>query len=247
DRRARRRTLESRVPAGVAPADYGRPAAWRAARWTYPHALSWRVDPLLRARVGVSEGGSRGATFTLRGRSYRYGVHLHNQSWRNERIVELPIVLAEMAARPGARTLELGNVVAHYTRRTHDVVDKAEPSPGVVNEDIVDFRPAQPYDLVVSVSTLEHVGFDEDVRDPQKVLRAVEAIRRLLAPGGLAVVTLPLGYNPELDAHLDAGRLRFDRTGYLKRVSAANAWVETEWAGVRGSAYGRPFTGANGL
>lgn len=235
------------MPAGVAPADYGRPAAWRLARWTYRNVLSWLVDPALRAGVWLVDGSRRGATFTLCGRAYRYGVHLHNRSWRNERIVELPIVQAEIAARPGARTLEVGNVLAHYVRHPHDVVDKYEPFPGVINEDIVDFRPPQPYGLVVSVSTLEHVGFDEEVRDAQKVLRAVEAIRRLLAPGGCAVVTLPLGYNPELDRHLDAARLRFDRIGYLKRVSAANAWVESDWPGVRGSAYGRPFPCANAL
>jgi hypothetical protein len=91
------------------------------------------------------------------------------------------------------------------------------------------------------------VGYDEEVRDPGKVLRAVAAIRGLLAPGGLAVVTIPLGYNADLDAHLDAGRLRFDRTACLKRVSAENAWVEVPWPEIRGAAYGRPFPNANAL
>ncbi len=200
----------------------------------------------MRAAVWLREGRRRGGTFEFAGRSYPYCVHLHNRSWRNERIVEVPIVWAEIAARPGARILEIGNVAAHYQRFRHDTLDKYEPFPGVVNEDIVEFRAVRPYDLVVSVSTLEHVGFDEEVRDPAKSLRVVEAIRRL-APGGLAVITVPLGYNPDLDAHLDSGRLRFDRTGCLKRVSAANAWVEASWGDVRGPPYGRPFPNANAL
>jgi cyclopropane fatty-acyl-phospholipid synthase-like methyltransferase len=185
--------------------------------------------------------------FTLGGRSYPYYVHLHNRTWRNERIVEIPIAWAEIAARRGARILEIGNVVAHYHRYVHDTVDKYEPHAGVINADIVDFCPEKPYDLIVSISTLEHVGLDEDVRDPGKVLVAVDVIRRMLAPGGAAVVTVPLGYNPDLDAHLDAGRLRFDRAAYMKRINFENTWIEATWAAVHGSAYGWPFPSANAL
>lgn len=235
------------MAAGVAPADYRRGAAYRAARWCYSHILSWLVDPLVRRVEWVRHGRSRGASFALAGRTYPYFVHLHNRSWRNERIVEIPVAWAEIAARPGARVLEIGNVVAHYLRFPHDTVDKYEPYPGVINEDIVAFRPAEPYDLVISISTLEHVGFDEEVRDPSKVLRAVDAIRRLMAPGGLAVLTVPLGYNADIDAHLETGRLRFDRTSCLKRVSADNAWIEVPWSEIRSAAYGTPFPNANAL
>jgi hypothetical protein len=38
------------------------------------------------------------------------------------------------------------------------VLDKYEQAPGVINEDVVSFSPPQKYDLIVSVSTLEHVG-----------------------------------------------------------------------------------------
>ncbi len=205
-------TRESRVPAGVAPADYRRAAAYRLARWCYRHLLSWPVDPLVRAAVWLREGRRRGGTFEFAGRSYPYCVHLHNRSWRNERIVEVPIVWAEIAARPGARILEIGNVAAHYQRFRRDTVDKYEPFPGVVNEDIVEFRAVRPYDLVVSISTLEHVGFDEEVRDPGKSLRAVEAIRRLLAPGGLAADhgASPLQPRPRRAPRFGAPALRSD-------------------------------------
>ena len=53
---------------------------------------------------------------------------------------------------------------------------------------------------IVSISTIEHVGWDETPRDPNKIPRALENLTtRCLAPGGEIVVTLPIGYNTYLD------------------------------------------------
>jgi hypothetical protein len=57
------------------------------------------------------------------------------------------------------------------------VADKYEVSPGVINKDIVEFVPPQKYDLIVSISTLEHVGWNEQPREPTKLLRAIEHLR----------------------------------------------------------------------
>ena len=38
----------------------------------------------------------------------------------------------------------------------------------VINEDITYFQPNHKYDLIVSISTFEHIGFDEDPRDTVK-------------------------------------------------------------------------------
>src|SRR2546430_9278756 len=56
-----------------------------------------------------------------------------------------------------------------------------------------------PYDLIVSVSTLEHVGYDEDPREPDKAARAVRNLLGLLAPGGTMLATIPIGHNRDLD------------------------------------------------
>ena len=53
---------------------------------------------------------------------------------------------------------------------------------------------------IVSISTIEHVGWDETPRDPKKIPLALENLTtRCLAPDGEIVVTLPLGYNTYLD------------------------------------------------
>ena len=70
----------------------------------------------------------------------------------------------------------------------------------MINEDIIDFDPGRRYALIVSVSTLEHVGWDEDEpRDPEKVLRAIERLRELLTPSGELLFTVPHGWQTDLD------------------------------------------------
>jgi len=189
----------------------------------------------------------RPGSFTFGGAEYRYFVHPYNETWRNERAVELPIVLRAVDDHRGARVLEIGNVLAHYGRRGHDVVDKYEAAPGVRSVDVVELEAARPYDLVVTISTLEHVGFDEDVRDPDKPRRAVDRMASVLAPGGTLLVTVPLGYNASLDGDLRAGRIAFDQLRYLKRVSADNRWLEVPGSEVEEVEYGSPYKWANGL
>jgi hypothetical protein len=51
----------------------------------------------------------------------------------------------------------------------------------------------------VSISTVEHIGWDERPRQPDKVLGAVDHVCVLLAPRGRFLVTAPLAYNSVLD------------------------------------------------
>ena len=186
-------------------------------------------------------------TFVFQGKSYRYLIHRYNSTWRTERVVEVPIVWDIVQQSRGRRILEVGNVLAHYFPVAHDRVDKYERAPGVINEDIVDYRPARPYDLVVSISTLEHVGWDETPRDPAKVLRALENLARLTAPGGRIVVTLPLAYNPNVDAYLKDGRIAFAQRHCLKRISRDNRWEEVDWREVQDARFDTPFRRINAL
>ena len=216
----------------------------RGAAYVARMTLYWLASPLLAPAIRAVKGRR---TFELGGQRYQYFCHRYNLTWRNERIVEIPVVWQHVQRFAGKRTLEVGNVLSHYFPVTHDVLDKYERAPGVLNEDIVDFRPAAPYDLIVSISTLEHVGWDESPRDPGKVLRALENLRACLAPGGTLLVTIPLGYNQDLDEHLREGRISFPTQWYLKRVSADSQWVEVPWEGVAGARYGHPYWSANAL
>lgn len=186
-------------------------------------------------------------TFWCQGQRYHYLCHRYNSTWKTERAVEIPLLLPYLDQRPGATVLEVGNVLAHYRPINHLVVDKYERAPGVLNEDIVDFWPNRRFDLIISISTLEHVGWDETPREPVKLLRAVAHLRRLLMPGGQLVVTLPVGYNAYLDQLLGADQLPFASRVCLQRISRDNCWREVEWSTIRSARLHHPFRGINGL
>jgi hypothetical protein len=211
------------------------------ARWLAP------IKPVFHAALRAYLARARPA-FVLGDRSYDYFWHDHNMTWRNERCVEVALARAFLAQFAGTRVLEIGNVLSHYIAVSHDVVDKYERAPGVRNEDVVDFVPERPYDLVVSISTLEHVGWNETPREPGKALRAVAHLReRCLAPGGRMLVTFPVGHNRELDQAFASGRLPFMQSYCMKRVGRFAHWREATGAEVRDAVYGHPYPFANAI
>ena len=185
-------------------------------------------------------------TFLVLGKSYRYFDTV--KTWHGERAVEIPIVMEMVRKYQGKNILEIGNVLSHHVRFEHDILDKYEIAKGILNEDVVDFRPDKRYDLIVSISTLEHVGWDEKPRDNMKILRAIENMKALITPrGGMIIVTLPLGYNSALDKLLKDGIIRFSKQYHLVRTSKGNEWKETSWEDLQVAKYNTPLPFANGL
>ncbi len=122
---------------------------------------------------------------------------------------------------------------------SHPVVDKYEHAPGVLNADVADLDLGGSFDLVLAISTLEHVGLDEDVVDPAKPARAIERLKAHLRPGGLLWITHPVGYNPTLDAQLRSGEIASSRMRALRREKHRNVWREVPVEDVWGTPYDR--------
>lgn len=185
--------------------------------------------------------------FVFQNKKYNYFFHLYNCTCLNERAIEIPIIWQVVKECQGKRILEVGNVLSHYFRCWHDVVDKYERGEAVINQDIVDFRAKEKYDLIVSISTLEHVGLDEDNKDPEKVVRTLQNLKENLKPGGKIIVTMSLGYNPGLDKLLKQGKIKFPKQYFLKRISDKNEWQEATQDEVEGIKYNTGYYSANGL
>lgn len=187
-------------------------------------------------------------SFTFRGRAYKYFHHWYGGTYLIERIVEVPIIWDIVRSHSRERILEVGNCLYNFFPCCHDVVDKYDTTEGVINVDVVDYRPSQPYDLIVSISTLEHVGWDEKPRDPGKALAAIENLATCLAPGGEMVITWPLGYNTGMDRLFKDGKIRFTETYYMKRITHySNRWKQADWSEVCEAKYGSPFRSGNAL
>jgi SAM-dependent methyltransferase len=218
--------------------------AWRERGWFYVARLGvlWATFPAWRLAFHLSP-----RWFEFRSQRYRHFLHRYNATWSNERAVEIPIVWKCVQAARGRSILEVGNVLSHYFAIEHPVVDRYEAGENVINQDVVSFASSERFDLIVSVSTLEHVGWDEgEPADPAKLVRAVENLRSHLKPGGQLVATLPLGYNPHLDALLAADALPFSRYHYLVRHGMLG-WSERRERPRGESPYGIDWPGPSTL
>jgi hypothetical protein len=190
-------------------------------------------------------------TFVFKLEKYKYFYHKYNTTWHNERTVEIPIVWHIVENEKG-KILEVGNVLSHYFTVNYDIVDKYEKAERVLNKDVTEIDLSEHYDLIVSISTLEHVGWDENptdkekLNDSEKTLLAIENLKRLLKPKGKIIVTAPLGYNPHLDHLVKSGKIGFTSQYFLKRISK-NRWVETDWDCVKDSKFNSPYPFANAL
>jgi hypothetical protein len=60
--------------------------------------------------------------FFFNGKKYDYFIH--PVTWRNERTVEIPIVLEILNRYNTSNVLEVGNVLSYYSKVDHDIVDK---------------------------------------------------------------------------------------------------------------------------
>ena len=177
-------------------------------------------------------------TFTFQGNKYRYFYHNYSITWDNERSVEIPIIWKIIKKYESKKILEIGNVLSHFFHINHDIVDKYEKGKGVINQDVIDYRPNKKYELIISISTLEHVGWDEIPRDPLKILKAIENLKNLLKPRGKIVITLPVGHSSILDNLLDINKLNFTKKYHMKRKSRSNRWKEVNWKKISNVKYG---------
>ena len=157
-------------------------------------------------------------SFDLWGTNAKYFLHKYNTTWRNERAVELAAAAAFLSENQSGPFLEFGNVLEHYGFRQPDViVDLYEKGPRITNVDIVDFASEQKFKVIVSISTIEHVGWDERPRSAEKTARALERLVSHLTHDGKLFITAPTGHNPYLDAMIKEGIPNLDRQVFYVR------------------------------
>jgi SAM-dependent methyltransferase len=154
----------------------------------------------------------------------------YNNAFLNERTIEIPLCLhlintfAKTFHKP--KILEVGNTLAHYEKNRIErlTIDKYEKYPGVINIDIVDLKDKATYDIVFSISTLEHVGFDyKEILENIKFNQAVEKCISLLRSKGLFIVTLPIFYRAEVDKFIFEDKRYFKKI-FLRRKDFQNNW-----------------------
>lgn len=193
---------------------------------------------------------NKGKTFFFNGKKYQYCVDKYNLSWRNERTIEIPILSGIVKKNHNRRILEIGNVLKHYLKVSENewtVVDMFEKEISVINLDISDYVPNIKFDLVFSISTIEHIGFEDKNNNLHEVLKAIRhVIDNCLKENGEFIFTVPIGYNKYLDKAIKDKKIPFLQKFYYVRTTG-NEWLaSTEETSMR-MLYGHPYIAANAL
>jgi SAM-dependent methyltransferase len=187
--------------------------------------------------------------FLFQGKSYYYFYHIYNQTFASERIVEISIAKNIVDDYKNKKILEIGNVLSHYFKVNHDVVDRFEQGKNVINEDVARFKMKRKFDLIVSISTMEHVGYiGDDIREPEKFELGIKNLKRHLKKGGVLFVTLPIFFNPYLTNKIKTKKMPFNEEYFLTRISYLNEWKEVSFKeALKSPGYDDEFANSNSL
>lgn len=196
-------------------------------------------------------------SFVFKNERLNYLIHRYNKTYNNERTIEISIFKNLLKNNNNKTVLEIGNVLNHYINVKHVVVDKYEKYPGVINSDIIEFNSEIKFDLIISISTFEHIGFDEYSRyseqqndrsdSKNKLIAAFSKMTELLKDNGKFIFSSPVGYNPNLDEIIRKNEIPNMKTSFYKRISKNNEWTianDLDWENIK---YGQPYSAANFL
>ena len=187
-------------------------------------------------------------TFEFQGKTYHYFFHPYCTTWRNERTVAVPIIwdIVKRYEEKKKNILEVGNMLSYYFKVSHDILDKYETKDGVINEDVVDFKPLKKYDLIVSILTLPEVGWYDTPRDLGKSIRAFENLRKLLSPDGQIVLVVGVGLHTQFEMSVRSKTIVFDKQGYMRHLKGY-MWQEADWKDVKDVKYDKSVPTSHGI
>ncbi|MCO5191968.1 MAG: class I SAM-dependent methyltransferase [Anaerolineae bacterium] len=144
----------------------------------------------------------------LYARHFNTPIKFADGDWQvNERIVEWPYVFGSVFADPvPIRLLEFGCTRSYLAISLaslgHDVtgIDLRpypfqHPNFNFVQGNVLAFEPSLPFDCIVSVSVLEHIGLGAygESPDAAALQMVIGKLNTLLRPGGRLIVTVPFG------------------------------------------------------
>lgn len=165
---------------------------------------------LKRALQKAARGFNRIAGITDRDWYSKYfntGVKIKDGDWAmNERVVEIPFVHKALPLdSTGKRVMELGCTRSELCLQLASLgfeVQGVDLRPysfthsnlNFVQKNVLEFE-GEPFDFIVTVSVLEHVGLGhyKEMKDESALTQVIDKLADLLVDGGRLVVTVPCG------------------------------------------------------
>ena len=192
---------------------------------------------------------------------------LRAPAWSDDRAIEIPWVLSRAAAATCVLDVGTANAEPAYLEGLHALgaelitVDLAEPADVIADVRELPFEDGR-FDLVLCVSTLEHIGRDTEVyavaaeRDERGDEIALLELGRVLAPGGRLLVTVPTGRREDQGWQLVRAPLEwielFERSGFVVfedelYLHTTQGWRTATLAEAEAAHYGHPGPGAGAV
>lgn len=164
--------------------------------------------------------------------------------------IELPIFwrrIRQTYKDPDKQVLEVGSVLDN---NWHDVLDLYKHGDGIMNYDAAFWRPKalQCYDLIISISTFEHIGHAKYGTDQvcKPMAAALNLYSWALAPGGTMLFSISLRYRPASDWLVwNVFPPQMAKIGFLRKIGH-DTWRQIDAKAARKVRYyGKPYPGAN--
>lgn len=157
---------------------------------------------------------------------YYDGKSNYNSIRENERIVEIPIGKYFYDKYKNDNFVELGAVLNYYYDSNHIVYDKYDPHKNCTRLDFTDNKIDFKNMSVLSISTLEHVGFNDYGKQNGRYsidnwCKGYFIIKNIIENSKNYLITFPIGYNIVLDGLIENSSNNFI---ILKRISKDNRW-----------------------
>lgn len=164
-------------------------------------------------------------TFFFEERNMPYFYSSKNATYSNERCIEIAVGKYYLNKYKDKKILEVGNVLARYFPVYYDVLDKYDKNKNTISADVETYKSTKKYDLIITISTMEHVGFDETDKRVDKIPKSIANLKSQLAKNGELIITVPFGYNPHLDKYIRTKP--FSRAYYFSK-QGQNDWKAIE-------------------
>ncbi len=184
--------------------------------------------------------------FEYNKKNYKCFFHPYNKTWTNERMIEIPIMREVLKNSKPEQTLEIGNVMSHYTKINHRILDLYEKGKNVINQDAANISGMNnEFNLIFSISTMEHIGWDcGEIKDQNKIILAIESIKKCLKQDGFFIFSVPIGYNQYLDELLRSDY--FEHVDFIERLENRK-WIQTDKNQAFMHKFNSPFNAGNAL
>tara|TARA_B100000683_G_scaffold275786_2_gene327665 strand:- start:1316 stop:2512 length:1197 start_codon:yes stop_codon:yes gene_type:complete len=171
-----------------------------------------------------------------------YFNHPYNTTMMNERTVEIPLALDFIADHPDY--VEVGAVMPYYGHKADTVIDPFDP-------EATDSRRLAECDLtgknVLCISTLEHIGLDEYGNENLNTHESYEGFYQIITQAENYLITVPIGYNQDLDGNLEWDLEDISCYGMVRRnaLDEPPRWERVNHVNHLAYHYNYPFNAGN--